>query len=127
MNRKSALNRAEQFFDDGSFFELLSGRVAINTGSRSDDRKPQMMEYLNKEMIPSLENIDFKCRIIENPEEPCAPFLIASRIEDETLPAILIYGHGDTVPGMEGRLARRPPQFPEWCPPSRKLIVRSTL
>ncbi len=43
------------------------------------------------------------CRIVENPEEPCAPFLIAGRIEDETLPAILIYGHGDTVPGMEGR------------------------
>ena len=103
MDRNSAISRAEQLFDDGSFFELLSGRVAINTGSRTDDRKPGMIEYLKKEMIPSLENIDFKCRIIENPEEPCAPFLIASRIEDETLPAILIYGHGDTVPSMEGR------------------------
>jgi acetylornithine deacetylase/succinyl-diaminopimelate desuccinylase-like protein len=103
MSRNGAVNRAEQFFDDGSFFNLLSGRVAINTGSRTHDRKPHMIEYLEKEMIPSLENIDFNCRIIENPKEPCAPFLIASRIEDETQPAILIYGHGDTVPGMEGR------------------------
>ena len=103
MDRNSAIRRAERFFDDGSFFELLSARVAINTGSRTDDRKPQMMEYLKKEMMPALENIDFNCRIIENPKEPCAPFLIAGRIEDKTLPTILIYGHGDTVPSMEGR------------------------
>ena len=103
MSRKGAISRAEQFFDDGSFFELLSKRVAINTGSRAHDRKPCMIEYFEKEMIPSLENIDFKCRVIENPEEPCAPFLIASRIENETWPSILIYGHGDTVPGMDDK------------------------
>ncbi|RLB94138.1 MAG: M20 peptidase family dipeptidase [Deltaproteobacteria bacterium] len=101
MSRKSAIGRVEKFFDDGSFFKLLSCRVAINTGSRAGDRKPGMMEYLEKEMIPSLENIDFNCRVIENLEEPCAPFLIAGRIEDETFPGILIYGHGDTVPGMD--------------------------
>jgi len=101
MGRKDAINRVEKFFDDGSFFELLSKRIAINTGSRADDRNPWMLEYLKKQMIPSLENMDFNCRIIENSEEPCAPFLIADRIEDETLPGILIYGHGDTVPGMD--------------------------
>ncbi len=103
MNRKGAINRAELFFDDGSFFKLLSNRVAIDTGSRADDRKPSMLEYLEKEMIPSLENIDFKCRVVENPVEPCAPFLIADRTEDESWPGILIYGHGDTVPGMDDR------------------------
>jgi acetylornithine deacetylase/succinyl-diaminopimelate desuccinylase-like protein len=103
MSRKGAISRAETFFDDGSFFELLSRRVAIDTGSRADDRKPAMMEYLEKEMIPSLEHIDFSCRVVENPEEPCAPFLIADRTEDESLPCILIYGHGDTVPGMDDR------------------------
>ncbi len=58
MDRNSAISRAELFFDDGSFFELLSRRVAINTAGRTDDRKPQMMEYLEKEMIPFLEKID---------------------------------------------------------------------
>ncbi len=101
MNRENAISRAEQFFDDGSFFTLLSKRVSINTGSRTNDRKSSMLEYLEKEMIPSLEKIDFICRVMENPEEPCAPFLIASRIENETFPCILIYGHGDTVPGMD--------------------------
>ena len=103
MSRKGAISRAELFFDDGSFFSLLSQRVAINTGSRADDRKPGMLEFLEQEMIPSLETIDFKCRVVENPEEPCAPFLIAHRIEDETFPCILIYGHGDTVPGMDDK------------------------
>jgi len=30
------------------------------------------------------------------------PFLIARRIEDPSLPTVLGYAHGDTVPGMEG-------------------------
>lgn len=72
--REKAITRAEQFFDDGSFFQLLSRRVAINTGSRTGDRKPLMMSYLEEEMIPSLENIDFECRIVEKTEEPALPF-----------------------------------------------------
>jgi hypothetical protein len=34
------------------------------------------------------------------------PFLIARRIEERTCPPMLSYSHGDTVPGMEGPMAR---------------------
>ena len=102
MDRNSAIDRAKRFFDDDSFFNLLADWVALDTGSRKDDRKPQMLAYLEKKMTPYLKTMGFSCRIVENPVEPCAPFLIARRIEDETLPFILTYGHGDTVPVMEG-------------------------
>ncbi len=102
MDREKAINRVENFFEDNSFFNLLSDWVALDTGSRKDDRKPQMLAYLEKKIGPYLETMDFNCRIVENPTEPCAPFLIARRVEDETLPFVLIYGHGDTVPTMEG-------------------------
>ena len=102
MDRNSAIDRTRRFFDDDSFFNLLADWVALDTGSRKDDRKPQMMAYLEKKITPCLESMDFNCRIVENPVEPCAPFLIARRIENESLPFILIYGHGDTVPAMKG-------------------------
>lgn len=102
MDRKTAINRANRFFEDNTFFNMLADWVALDTGSRKDDRKPQMLAYLEEKMIPYLETMDFKCRIVENKVEPCAPFLIARRIEDETLPSILMYGHGDTVPAMDG-------------------------
>jgi len=101
VDRNSAIDRAKQFFDDDSFFNLLADWVGINTGSREDDRKPEMLAYLEKKIAPYLESMGFDCRIVENPMEPCAPFTIARRIEDKSLPSILIYGHGDTVPLME--------------------------
>ncbi len=102
MDRNNAINRAKRFFDNDSFFNMLADWVAFDTGSHKDDRKSRMLSYLEKKIIPYLEILYFNCRIVENPVEPRAPFLIARRIEDETLPFILIYGHGDTVPVMEG-------------------------
>jgi len=101
VNRNSAIERARKFFDDDSFFDLMADWVALDTGSRSDDRKPEMLAYLEKKMVPYLETMGFVHRIVENEMEPCAPFLIARRIEDQSLPSVLIYGHGDTVPLME--------------------------
>ncbi len=100
MSRETAIKSAEDFFDTNAFFTMLARWVALDTGSRGNDRKPQMMAYLEQIMIPYLGTMDFSCRTVENPTEPCAPFLIARRIEDEQLPCVLIYGHGDTVPAM---------------------------
>ncbi|MCP4023222.1 MAG: M20 family metallopeptidase [Desulfobacteraceae bacterium] len=101
MDRNKAINRSVQIFNDDAFFNLLADWVALDTGSRKDDRKPQMLAYLENKITPYLEPMEFNCRIVENQVEPCAPFLIARRIEDVSLPGILIYGHADTVPGME--------------------------
>jgi len=60
MSRNSAIRRVKQFFDDDSFFYLLADWVAFDTGSRKDDRKPQMLAYLEKKMIPCLEAMEFQ-------------------------------------------------------------------
>jgi len=101
VNRKDAIETAQLFFDDGSFFNLVADWVTLDTSSQEDDRKPEMLAYLEKKMMPYLESMGFDLRIVENLLEPCAPFLIGRRIEDLSLPSILIYGHGDTVPLME--------------------------
>ncbi|WP_022664047.1 M20 family metallopeptidase [Desulfospira joergensenii] len=100
MNRTHALDRARAFAAD-SLFTLLSDWVSLDTGSRADDRKPSLTAYLEEKIIPWLASRAFETRIVENPEDPCAPFLIARRVEDKALPTVLVYGHGDTVPGMD--------------------------
>jgi len=101
LNRNSAIERSKRFFDDDSFFNLMADWVALDTDSRKDDRKPEMLAYLEKKIAPFIESMGFDHRIVENPIESRAPFLIGKRLENEDLPSILIYGHGDTVPLME--------------------------
>lgn len=102
MSRSGAIERAKKFYDNDSFFHLLADWVAVDTSSREDDRRPAMITYLEGRIVRYLVPMGFDCRIVENPIEPCAPFLIAHRIEDTSLPTILMYGHGDTVPTMKG-------------------------
>jgi acetylornithine deacetylase/succinyl-diaminopimelate desuccinylase-like protein len=103
MTRERAIARAEKMFDEGLFFDLLSRRVAHKTESQNEDRNQEMRGYLSLEMAPYLEKMGFECRILDNPVTPRLPFLIGRRIEADSLPTVLIYGHGDTVRGMEGR------------------------
>lgn len=99
MNRSQALEAASAA--TGDFFTVLADWVALDTGSRSKDRKPALLAYLEEKIVPWLTPRGFSTRILENPDEPCAPLLIAKRVEDPALPTVLIYGHGDTVPGMD--------------------------
>jgi acetylornithine deacetylase/succinyl-diaminopimelate desuccinylase-like protein len=101
MKKINALDKARDFATSESLFNLLADWVSLDTGSRSQDRKPSLMAYFDQKIIPWLTPIGFKSRVLENPEDPNAPFLIAQRIENPTLPTVLIYGHGDTVPSME--------------------------
>ncbi|GAF85391.1 unnamed protein product, partial [marine sediment metagenome] len=48
MSRESAITRAEHFFDNGSLFELLAGRIAHPTGSQNKDVKIEMRTYLTE-------------------------------------------------------------------------------
>ena len=52
-------------------------------------------------MQPAFENMDFTCEIFENPVPDKGPILLATRIEDNSLPTVLGYGHGDVVRGLE--------------------------
>jgi len=102
MNRETAIAKAEAYFNNGFFFKDLARRVAYPTESQNKDRVSELRDYLEKEIWPYLDKMGFTCRIVKNPVNQRLPFLIAQRIEGETLPTVLTYGHGDTVWGMEG-------------------------
>lgn len=98
MTRDEAINRAKACFDSGAFREDLARRVAIPTESQNPDRRPDLKDYLETEIGPALEALGFDCRIVS---EGDWPFLLAERLEDDALPTVLGYGHGDVVRGLD--------------------------
>lgn len=99
MTAEQAVKRATDYFDSGQFQQLLARRVALATESQRDDRDPLLINYLDDEIAPQLMALGFTLHRLENPMAANRPFLIAIRIEDETLPTLLCYGHGDVVFG----------------------------
>jgi acetylornithine deacetylase/succinyl-diaminopimelate desuccinylase-like protein len=93
--------------DTGGFFDLLKSWVAVDTTIPavvvdSAVQSGKMRTYFTQSIIPYLDPMGFSTRVVENPVAPEAPFLIARGVEGNHLPTILIYGHADTVPAMEG-------------------------
>ncbi len=101
MTRETAIERALAFFDKGGFIEELARRVAIPSESQNPDRLPELRRYLDEEIVPAFERMGHDCRIFENPVEGGGPILLATRIEDESRPTVLGYGHGDVIRGLE--------------------------
>lgn len=99
MTVDQAVSSATDFFDSGAFQQLLARRVALPTESQRDDRDALLQRYLQEEIGPQLNALGFTLHFIDNPYAENRPFLIATRIEDEQLPTLLSYGHGDVVFG----------------------------
>jgi acetylornithine deacetylase/succinyl-diaminopimelate desuccinylase-like protein len=99
MSRAAAISRAHAYFDDGGFLADLRRRVAIPSSSQEPERAAALRAYLTDEMVPSLSRLKFNCRVLENPFGP--PILAAERIEDPARVTALIYGHGDTIRGLD--------------------------
>lgn len=99
--REGAIARAGKYFDKGAFLADLERRVAIPTMSQEAGSMPALQHYLAVEMAPALRGLGYDCEILPNPDVEHGPFLIARRIEDETRPTVLTYGHGDVVRGQE--------------------------
>src|SRR6476620_9868137 len=98
MSRAAAIARAHTYFDSGEFLVDLGRRVAIPSTSQEPERAPALRRYLDDEMVPSLAPLGFTSRVLDNPSGP--PFLVAERMEDAAV-TVLIYGHGDTVRGLD--------------------------
>src|SRR5258708_14992220 len=109
MSRAAAIARAHSYFDSGEFLVDLRRRVAIPSTSQEPERAPALRRYLDDEMVPSLAPLGFTSQVLDNPSSP--PFLVAERKEDEAAVTVLIYGHGDTVRGLDD-LWRRGPSPP---------------
>jgi acetylornithine deacetylase/succinyl-diaminopimelate desuccinylase-like protein len=99
--REGALARASTFFDDGGFKSLLSDLVAIPSTAQEEGREADLDRYLNGAIRPWLETLGFTVQVRPNPREGFGPILTGIRIEDAARPTVLLYGHGDTVRGLE--------------------------
>ena len=103
MTRDSAIQHATDQYDSGRFLEDLQRRVAFRTESQEADSGARLRAYLDEEITPTLTAWGFTCRIVENPVAGAGPFLIAHRHEDDALPTVLSYGHGDVVRGYDAQ------------------------
>ena len=65
--REGAIERALQYFDDGTFEAELSRRVAYRTESQKPDSQSELHRYLDEKIIPSFEAMGFRCRKYDNP------------------------------------------------------------
>lgn len=99
--REGALARAATFFDGGGFKALLSDLVAIPSTAQEEGREADLDRYLNGAIRPWLERLGFEVRVRPNPLEGFGPILTGIRVEDPARPTVLLYGHGDTVRGLE--------------------------
>jgi len=101
MSRAEAIEGIEAYFDDGEFLAELSARVAVASESQKAESRGNLDAYLEDHMIPAFQAMDFTCETFENPIPGKGPILLATRMEDEALPTVLGYGHGDVVRGLE--------------------------
>ena len=99
--REGAVGRALSFFDGGGFEQLLAKLVSFPSTSQEEGSGPALAAYLDEAMRPWLERLGFEITISPNPLAGFGPILTAMRIEDPSLPTVLLYGHGDTVRGLE--------------------------
>jgi acetylornithine deacetylase/succinyl-diaminopimelate desuccinylase-like protein len=101
VTRQLAIEHVTTHFESGAFLADLDRRVASRTDSQESDSKPRLHAYLAVEMACTLASLGFASQVFDNPTENAGPFLIATREEDEALPTVLIYGHGDVVRGYD--------------------------
>jgi acetylornithine deacetylase/succinyl-diaminopimelate desuccinylase-like protein len=99
--REGAIGRALSFFDQGGFQALLSRLVAIPSTSQDPEHAAALDRYLAEGLKAWVEKLGFTASIHPNPLPGFGPILTASRVEDPARPTILLYGHGDTVRGLD--------------------------
>lgn len=102
-SREAAIARVEAHFDSGAFLETMTRRVAIASTSQEPEKAGELARYLAEEIGPCLErDLAVEWEILPNPSD-AGPILVGERREGDNLPTVLVYGHGDTVAGMDGR------------------------
>ncbi len=97
--REGALSRAAAFFDGGGFKSLLSDLVAIPSTAQEEGREGTSTAT-STAPPPLAERLGFAVQCGPIPRR-LRPHSHGLRIEDESRPTVLLYGHGDTVRGLE--------------------------
>ena len=100
MTRENCIAATTAYFDDGDFLADCGRLVAIPSESQKAEGLVHCLRYLDEAMIPAFKTMGFTTKTYENPVTGYGPVLLATRVEDPTLPTILGYGHGDVIRGM---------------------------
>ena len=103
LTRDTAIHEATDQYDSGRFLDDLQRRVALRTESQEADSGARLHAYLSDEITPTLTQMGFTCRIVDNPAAGAGPFLVGHRHEGDGLPTVLTYGHGDVVRGYDAQ------------------------
>ncbi|MGR3455513.1 MULTISPECIES: M20/M25/M40 family metallo-hydrolase [Pseudooceanicola] len=101
--RDNAIARGRSYLASGEFLDTLRRLVAVQSESHPPLKKPELERYCHEVMGPYLQKMGFGIEIFDNPLPEHGPFLVASKIEDKSLPTVLVYGHGDVVRAMPER------------------------
>lgn len=101
--RETAIASAALYVKQGRFREDLARLVACRTETSRQGDASQKRVYLEDIIAPELAQLGFDAQIHDNPDPGSGPLAIYKRIENPKLPTVLIYGHGDVVPGQEGQ------------------------
>ncbi|MDJ0684053.1 MAG: M20 family metallopeptidase [Alphaproteobacteria bacterium] len=104
--RSQALAAAGDYVESGRFDHEFAAAVACPTCSpESDPSRKQFQRYFDTVVGPQLDSMGFERRLYDNPEAGrhagAGLFLVATRIEAAAARTVLIYGHIDTVAGMD--------------------------
>ena len=100
--RAGAVARARDYVEGGAFETELARRVAFRTESQKlPDSLGELRRYLDEEMAPAFARLGFSTHVFDNPLPGQAPVLLATYVEDDALPTVLGYGHGDVIRGLE--------------------------
>ncbi|TQF42572.1 hypothetical protein UNPF46_04475 [Bradyrhizobium sp. UNPF46] len=102
-SRDAAISAAKASYDAGDFLRRLESLVAVPTESHPPERKEDLVRYCREVLGPLVESLGFSISILDNPEQQHGPVMLGTRIEDASLPTVLIYGHGDVVRAMPER------------------------
>lgn len=94
-SRDGAIAASRALLSDGPFLDLLAERVSHRTESQGGGNGPAAHAYLEESIRPELEGMGFEVTVHENPASANHPLLVGARIEDPSLPTVLLYGHGD--------------------------------
>src|SRR5262245_65904016 len=97
MSRQNVIRSLQAYYDEGRFLADLRRRVAVPTESQNPSRRPELYQYLESEIAPSLRSLDYAVMIYDNPDPAGGPFLDGRRIEDPDALTVLTYVHGDVV------------------------------
>lgn len=97
--RAETIAVARDMAGSDAFRAALADLIGFRTDASLPEGEDEIADYLDY-IEAGLIATGFET---ERTQAEGRPFLVARRIEDATRPTVLLYSHGDTVPGMEGQ------------------------